>query len=84
MSGGYAARLTKGVDYGKCGQPESIDNDRVLTLRIAKLVKMIKSSTYIVAHTGAGISTSAGIPDFRGPNGTQHGVECFRIVLGIV
>jgi mono-ADP-ribosyltransferase sirtuin 6 len=69
MSGGYAARLTKGVDYGKCGLPEHQDNDRVQTARISKLVKLIRSSNYIVAHTGAGISTSAGIPDFRGPQG---------------
>ncbi|KAJ5329640.1 hypothetical protein N7452_010030 [Penicillium brevicompactum] len=37
--------------------------------KAAILVSQIKSSRHFIAFTGAGVSTSAGIPDFRGPDG---------------
>ncbi|MFX0052736.1 MAG: NAD-dependent deacetylase, partial [Candidatus Hermodarchaeota archaeon] len=38
-------------------------------IKIEKAARLIKSSNYIVAFTGAGISTESGIPDFRSPGG---------------
>jgi len=69
MSLSYAARLTQNVDYGECGAPELHDTQRVFERQVEKLVDLIKHSNYLVIHTGAGISTSVGIRDFRGPNG---------------
>mmetsp|Transcript_12623 Transcript_12623/g.14044 ORF Transcript_12623/g.14044 Transcript_12623/m.14044 type:complete len:298 (+) Transcript_12623:42-935(+) len=69
MAASYAARLTKGVDYGVCGLPETKDSPRVLAVKLKKLVELFKTSKHIVVHTGAGVSTSCGIPDFRGPSG---------------
>lgn len=34
-----------------------------------RMAEMIRSSSRMVAFTGAGISTESGIPDYRGPNG---------------
>jgi len=68
-SDGYANRLSKYPNKGTCGLPELFDSKRALDGKIRKLVKMMKNANRIVVITGAGISTSAGIPDFRGPNG---------------
>lgn len=68
-SAGYAQRLSRYDNKGVCGLPEIHDNERVLKRKLAKLTKLVKESKYIVVLTGAGVSTSTGIPDFRGPRG---------------
>ncbi len=41
----------------------------VWLIQIKFLAECIKSSSHLVAYTGAGLSTSAKLVDFRGPNG---------------
>jgi len=54
----------KGEEINEYIEPE--DKTRA---KAKKLAQMIKKSKHFVIFTGAGISTSAGIPDFRGPDG---------------
>ncbi|KAF2305559.1 hypothetical protein GH714_006746 [Hevea brasiliensis] len=69
MSLGYAEKLSFIEDVGKVGMTEFFDSSHVLQEKIERLVKMIQKSKHLVVFTGAGISTSCGIPDFRGPKG---------------
>jgi len=39
---------------------------------IEKLVHFVRNCSSLIAITGAGISTSSGIPDYRGPNGSYR------------
>eukprot|EP00698_Gefionella_okellyi_P013523 TRINITY_DN3709_c0_g1_i4.p1 TRINITY_DN3709_c0_g1~~TRINITY_DN3709_c0_g1_i4.p1 ORF type:complete len:394 (+),score=67.84 TRINITY_DN3709_c0_g1_i4:82-1263(+) len=48
---------------------EHFDAPEVLKQKAATLVKWIRESKHFVTFTGAGLSTSAGISDFRGPTG---------------
>ncbi|KAM8961484.1 NAD-dependent protein deacylase sirtuin-6 [Pelodytes ibericus] len=69
MSVNYAAGLSPYPDKGRCGLPEVFDCPEELVHKVKELADMIQAAAYVVVHTGAGISTSIGIPDFRGPNG---------------
>lgn len=69
MSAGYASRLSAYSNKGVVGLPESFDSTRQRELKLKKLSELVLASRHLVVVTGAGISTSAGIPDFRGPKG---------------
>ncbi len=73
MSGslGYAERLTHRIDLGgQLGADEHLDSVEIIaqkSIQLAALLKLAKESGRgCVVHTGAGISTSCDIPDFRG------------------
>ncbi|KAI8552196.1 hypothetical protein RHMOL_Rhmol06G0247200 [Rhododendron molle] len=69
MSLGYAEKLSYREDVGTVGMSEIFDPPDALQQKIEQLAMMIHKSKHLVVFTGAGISTSCGIPDFRGPKG---------------
>ncbi|XP_023336051.1 catenin alpha [Eurytemora carolleeae] len=65
---GLRARKSKGIEQ-KDRMKEYEDDMDVLKKKCMKLAEAISRSKRLVVYTGAGISTSANIPDYRGPNG---------------
>jgi mono-ADP-ribosyltransferase sirtuin 6 len=67
---GYASRLSYRAELGgELGAPEQAVSADTSDKQARELADLIRSSQHLVAFTGAGISTSSGIPDFRGPDG---------------
>eukprot|EP01121_Diplochlamys_sp_Union-15-3_P005239 TRINITY_DN15568_c0_g1_i1.p1 TRINITY_DN15568_c0_g1~~TRINITY_DN15568_c0_g1_i1.p1 ORF type:complete len:280 (-),score=34.03 TRINITY_DN15568_c0_g1_i1:5-778(-) len=65
--------VSKGKSYGGLNDDEDkteyFDTEEELKEKIKKLAEYVRNCKYMVSYTGAGISTSANIPDYRGPNG---------------
>ena len=59
---------------------EFFDTPEVLDEKCATLALWIKESQFFTAFTGAGISTSTGIPDYRSGYGTvlETGPGCWE------
>lgn len=78
MSVNYATGLSPYEHKGKCGMPEKYDSAEEVEEKINQLTEWVRASNKMVVITGAGISTSCGIPDFRGPKGATATVLFFQ------
>lgn len=45
------------------------DSPEQLDVKTKEFIRIFREAKHVVVHTGAGVSTAAGIPDFRGPKG---------------
>lgn len=54
---------------------EYYDSPTNVRAKVKQLAELIKESKHVVVFTGAGISTSASIPDYRGPDGLWTRLE---------
>ena len=66
---GEMSREEKAVVREAAKTAEWHDSDMTVDLEAHRIASLLRASTYCIAFTGAGISTSAGIGDYRGKDG---------------
>lgn len=65
----YSDRLTPYPNRGTLGLVDNPDHCLSILCKAQYIARRLRDAGHVVVHTGAGLSTSCGIPDFRGPQG---------------